>query len=160
MHTENVDHNNDPIARILLATRVIAIVGLSPKAERPSHGVASFLLARGYEIVPVNPACEEILGRRCYPDLLSIPPELAQQMAMVDVFRRSEEVAPIAQQAVLLGAQSLWLQLGISNAEAMKIARAGGLMAVEDRCVKIDYLQRFGLQPVSAVRRAVGYAGE
>lgn len=151
MEYENSQKSKDPVSSLLLATRVIAIVGLSPKTDRPSHEVARFLLARGYEIIPVNPACEEILGRPCYPNLLSIPPEVKSTVDMVNVFRKSEDVLPIARQAVQIGAKSLWLQLGVRNAEAMKTAQAGGLATVEGRCVKIDYLQRFGLQPISAV---------
>jgi len=135
------------IARLLARTRVIAIVGLSPKADRPSHEVAQFLLARGYDIIPVNPACTEILGRRCYPDLESIP----RAVDMVDVFRKSEDVLPIAQGAIRIGAKSLWLQLGVVNPQATALAEAAGLAAVQDHCLKIEYAKRFGLQPVGGV---------
>lgn len=132
------------IARLLARTRVIAIVGLSPKADRPSHEVAQFLLARGYDVIPVNPACTEILGRRCYPDLESIP----RAVDMVDVFRKSEDVLPIAQDAIRIGAKSLWLQLGVINPQATALAEAAGLIVVENLCIKIEYMQRFGFQPL------------
>ena len=135
------------IARLLARTRVIAIVGLSPRADRPSHAVAQFLLARGYDIIPVNPACAEILGLPCYPDLQSIP----RAVDMVDVFRKSEDVLPIAENAVRIGAKSLWLQLGVVNPQAMAVAEAAGLAAVQDHCLKIEYAKRFGLQSVDDV---------
>jgi len=135
------------IARLLARTRVIAIVGLSPKADRPSHAVAQFLLARGYDIIPVNPACAEILGRRCYPDLAAIP----RAVDMVDVFRKSEDVLPIAQDAIRIGAKSLWLQLGVVNLQAAALAEAAGLAVVQDHCLKIEYAKRFGLQSVDGV---------
>jgi predicted CoA-binding protein len=135
------------IARLLARTRVIAIVGLSPKADRPSHAVAQFLLARGYDIIPVNPECAEILGLPCYPDLESIP----RAVDMVDVFRKSADVLPIAQDAIRIGAKSLWLQLGVINPQATALAEAAGLAAVQDHCLKIEYAKRFGLQPVGGV---------
>lgn len=130
------------ITNLLTRTKVIAIVGLSPKPDRPSHEVAQFLLACGYDIIPVNPACVEILGRPCYPDLAAVP----RAVDMVDVFRKSEDVLPIAQDAIRIGAKSLWLQLGVINPQATVLAEAAGLIAVENLCIKIEYMQRFGLQ--------------
>jgi len=130
------------ITNLLTRTKVIAIVGLSPKPDRPSHEVAQFLLARGYDIIPVNPACVEILGRPCYPDLAAVP----RAVDMVDVFRKSEDVLPIAQDAIRIGAKSLWLQLGVINPQATALSEAAGLIAVENLCIKIEYMQRFGLQ--------------
>lgn len=132
------------ITQVLTRTKAIAIVGLSPKLDRPSHEVAKFLLARGYDIIPVNPACAEILGRPCYPNLAAVP----RAVDMVDVFRKSEDVLPIAQDAIRIGAKSLWLQLGVINPQAMLVAEAAGLIAVENLCIKIEYMQRFGLQPL------------
>ncbi|MBT9461653.1 MAG: CoA-binding protein [Rugosibacter sp.] len=132
------------ITNLLTRTKVIAIVGLSPKPDRPSHEVAQFLLARGYDIIPVNPACVEILGRPCYPDLAAVP----RAVDMVDVFRKSEDVLPIAQDAIRIGAKSLWLQLGVINPQATVLAEAAGLIAVENLCIKIEYMQRFGFQPL------------
>ncbi len=132
------------ITNLLTRTKVIAIVGLSPKPDRPSHEIAQFLLARGYDIIPVNPACVEILGRPCYPDLAAVP----RAVDMVDVFRKSEDVLPIAQDAIRIGAKSLWLQLGVINPQATVLAEAAGLIAVENLCIKIEYMQRFGFQPL------------
>lgn len=123
------------VTNLLTRTKVIAIVGLSPKPDRPSHEIAQFLLARGYDIIPVNPACVEILGRPCYPDL-------------ADVFRKSEDVLPIAQDAIRIGAKSLWLQLGVIKPQATVLAEAAGLIVVENLCIKIEYMQRFGFQPL------------
>lgn len=130
------------VTNLLTRTKVIAIVGLSPKPDRPSHEIAQFLLARGYDIIPVNPACVEILGRPCYPDLAAVP----RAVDMVDVFRKSEDVLPIAQDAIRIGAKSLWLQLGVINPQATVLAEAAGLIVVENLCVKIEYMQRFGFQ--------------
>jgi predicted CoA-binding protein len=132
------------ITNLLTRTKVIAIVGLSPKPDRPSHEIAQFLLARGYDIIPVNPACVEILGRPCYPDLAAVP----RAVDMVDVFRKSEDVLPIAQDAIRIGAKSLWLQLGVINPQATVLAEAAGLIVVENLCIKIEYMQRFGFQPL------------
>lgn len=118
------------IAQILQETRTIAVVGLSPRPERDSHDVAQYLQRQGYRIIPVNPNIDAVLGERAYPDLLSIP----EPIDMVDVFRRSEEVEPIAEQAVAIGAKVLWLQLDVINEAAAAIATAGGLDVVMDRC--------------------------
>ena len=118
------------IAQILQETRTIAVVGLSPRPERDSHDVAQYLQRQGYRIIPVNPNIDAVLGERAYPDLLSIP----EAIDMVDVFRRSEEVEPIAEQAVAIGAKVLWLQLDVINEAAAAIATAGGLDVVMDRC--------------------------
>lgn len=132
------------ITQVLTRTKVIAIVGLSPKPDRPSHEVAKFLLARGYDIIPVNPACAEILGRPCYPNLSAVP----RAVDMVDVFRKSADVLPTAQDAIRIGAKSLWLQLGVINPQAATLAEAAGLAVVQDHCLKIEYTKRFGLQPL------------
>lgn len=130
----------DALRQLLEQSRTIAIVGLSPDEQRASHEVARYLQAHGYRIVPVNPRCTEILGERCYARLedISFPVDL------VDVFRRTEEVAPIARSAVAIGARGLWQQLGVVNVEADAIATAGGLVSVMDRCIKIDHRRLFG----------------
>jgi len=128
--TESAD-----IFRVLTTTRTIAVVGLSPDPARASHGVARFMQARGYRIIPVNPAVEEILGERCYPDLVSIP----GAVDMVDVFRRPDQVLPIAEAAIRIGARCLWLQLGVVNDAAIAAADAAGLEVVADHCLKIEY---------------------
>ncbi len=127
---------------ILHTQRTIAVVGLSPKPERPSYGVAQYMQRMGYRIVPVNPGQSEILGERCYASLREIP--FAVQM--VNVFRNEEDVLPIAQQAVAIGAQCFWQQLGIANLEADHLVRAAGLRSVMDLCLKIEH-RRLALAP-------------
>lgn len=137
------------IQEVLAAARVIAVVGLSPDPARPSHRVARYLQAQGYRIIPVNPAAREILGEPCYPDLASIP----HHVDMVDVFRRSDRVLPIAQQAIAIGTRSLWLQLGVVNDEAIRQAVAAGLAVVADRCLMIEHAKR-AVELASAPRHA------
>ena len=125
----------DTIRHILTHTKTIAMVGLSPKKQRPSHFVASYLKYEGYRVIPVNPRADEILGEKAYPDLLSIPYEID----LVNVFRRPDDCPDIAKQAVAIGAKSLWLQLRVVSLAAAEIAEAGGLQIVMDRCVKIEH---------------------
>lgn len=112
----------------------IAVVGLSDKPERTSYMVAKAMQDRGYRIIPVNPNAEEILGETCYPNLSAIP----EPVDIVNVFRRSDQVVPIAEEAVKIGAKVFWLQLGIINEEAARIASEGGLHVVMDRCIKVE----------------------
>lgn len=128
------------IRRILENHKVIAMVGLSPKEDRPSNVVARYLMARGYSVIPVNPGQREILGQSCYPDLKSIP----VKVDMVDVFRNSADVPPIADDAITIGAKSLWLQLGVIHPAAAEKAAAAGLDVVMDRCPKIEYARLIG----------------
>lgn len=135
-----ITHDDAGIRRILANHKVIALVGLSPKEDRPSNIVARFLMARGYTVIPVNPGQHEILGQPCYADLKRIP----VKVDMVDVFRNSTDVPPIADDAIAIGAQSLWLQLGVIHPEAAEKAAAAGLDVVMDRCPKIEYARLFG----------------
>ncbi|GAP37424.1 CoA-binding protein [Piscinibacter sakaiensis] len=130
------------LRRILNSHRRVAIVGLSAEWHRPSHFVAKYLLHQGWEVHPVNPryAGGEILGRRCVARL----EDLAGPVDMVDVFRRTEEVLPIAQAALALGARCLWQQIGVLNEEADRLVSAAGLDSVMDRCVKIEHARLFG----------------
>jgi predicted CoA-binding protein len=128
------------LRRLLQGSRVIAVVGLSPHWNRPSYFAAKYMLEHGYTIIPVNPGATEILGQKCYPDLAAIPAKLD----MVDVFRKPAEVMPIADEAIRIGAKSLWLQLGVINQEATDKAAAAGLDVVMDRCVKIEFARLFG----------------
>ena len=114
--------------------RRVAVVGASPKAERPSHQVMKYLLEQGFHVVPVNPGQKEILGRPCYPSLSAIPP--SERPEVVIVFRRADQVPPVAEEAVRIGARVLWLQEGIVSEEAAKIARKAGLSVVMNRCFK------------------------
>lgn len=125
------------IRRILRETKTVAMVGLSPKSERPSHFVGSYLNYEGYRVIPVNPVADVIFGERAYPDLLSIPSDI--QVDLVNVFRRPEECLEIAQQAIEIGAKALWLQLRVVNLEAAELAAAAGLTVIMDRCVKIEH---------------------
>jgi uncharacterized protein len=128
------------LRRILRECRTVAVVGLSPEWHRPSHFAAKYLQQHGYRIIPVNPRSAEILGERCYASLLEIP----ERVDMVDVFRRTADVLPIAQQAVQIKARCLWQQIGVINLEADKLARDAGLDSVMDRCVKIEHARIFG----------------
>ncbi len=124
------------ISRILKDSKTIAVVGLSPKPHRSSHQVASYLMGVGYNIIPVNPGQDIILGQTCYPDLRAIP----IPVDMVDIFRRSEEILPIVDDAIDIGARFIWMQKGIINEEAAAKAEAAGLTVIMDRCTKIDHM--------------------
>lgn len=123
------------LRRILENHKVIAMVGLSPKEDRPSNIVARYLMARGYTVIPVNPGQRAILGQPCYASLREIP----AKVDMVDVFRNAADVPPIAADAIAIGAKSLWLQLGVINEGAAEAAAAAGLDVVMDRCPKIEH---------------------
>ena len=136
-------HNDlHALRRIIKSYPTIAVVGLSAEWHRPSFFAAKYMQSHGYKIVPVNPryAGQEILGETCYASLVDIP----FKVDMVDVFRRSEDVLPIAEQAVQIGAKCLWQQLGVTNPEADALARQAGLDAVSNRCVKIEHARLFG----------------
>ena len=124
------------ISLLLKKYRNIAIVGLSPKNNRPSNQVAVYLMEAGYNIVPVNPGQEEILGKKCYPDLESIP----EPIDIVDIFRRSEDIPPIVNGAIGINAKVVWMQQDIINEEAAAKARKAGLTVIMDRCLKEDHL--------------------
>ena len=129
--------NSDADLKHLLEnTRTIALVGASPKPNRPSYGVMAYLQQSGYRVIPVNPvaAGTTILGETVYGTLA----EIKEPVDMVDVFRRAEDTPPVAKEAVAAGAKSLWLQLDIANDEAAKIATEGGLDVVMDRCTAIE----------------------
>ncbi len=123
------------LAQILRDTTRIAVVGLSPKPERPSYQVASYLHTAGYEIIPVNPGHDQILGRRCYPNLESIP----GRIDLVNIFRKPHEVPALVDSAIHLGVKVLWMQLGIIHEEAAATATAAGLVVIMNRCLKIDH---------------------
>ena len=128
------------LRRILKATRTIAVVGLSAEWHRPSYFAAKYMQQHGYRIVPVNPRCTEVLGERCFASLEEIP----FPVDLVDVFRRTEELVPIAHSAVAIGAKGLWQQLGVANAQADALARQAGMDSVMNRCVKIEHGRLFG----------------
>jgi len=128
------------IARILARSRVIAVVGLSPNWYRPSYFAAKYMQEHGYRVVPVNPNATEILGAACHPTIAAIP----GAVDVVDCFRKPEEMPDLARAAVAKGAQVLWMQLGIRNEEAARIADAAGLDVVMNRCVKIEHARIMG----------------
>lgn len=128
------------IKDILHNHRTIAVVGCSPKDFRDSNRIARLLMARGHQVIPVNPGHDEILGLPSYRDLLSIP----SPVEMVDVFRRSEYVPEIADQAIQIGAKILWTQLGVWHEEAALKAQEAGLIVIMDRCPAIEY-RRLGI---------------
>jgi len=123
--------------KILNSSRVVAMVGLSSKPDRPSYKVAGYLKEQGYKIIPVNPAEKEILGEPSYPDLASI----SESIDVVDIFRRSEEVPPIVEEAIKIGAKAVWMQEGIVNEEAAARARKAGLMVVMNKCMRKEHLK-------------------
>lgn len=136
----------DPLCAVLAQCRTIAVVGLSPKPHRDSYHVAQYLQQQGYRIVPVNPVVatqgEQILGEPCYASLSDAAQALALQQLridMVDVFRNSADVPPIAEEAITIGAQCLWLQRGICHEQAAAQARAAGLQVVQDRCTLVEH---------------------
>ncbi|MCW5205730.1 CoA-binding protein [Desulfobulbus sp. F5] len=128
------------VRRILRESCTIAVVGLSPNSERPSHQVARYLQKAGYRIIPVNPGQSEILGESCYPDLRSVPVKID----VVDIFRRSEDVEPIVREAIAVGAKVIWMQQGIVNETAARLAEEAGLIVIMDRCLKIELEQLRG----------------
>ena len=130
------------LRRILAENRVIAMVGLSADWFRPSYFAAKYMQEHGYRVIPVNPryAGKDVLGERCYASLAEIP----HKVDIVDVFRRTEDVPPVADDAIRIGARVLWQQIGVTNAAAAEKARAAGLDAIMDRCVKIEHARLFG----------------
>jgi predicted CoA-binding protein len=128
------------LRRILHENRVLAIVGLSADWFRPSYFAAKYMLEHGYRVIPVNPKYTEILGQRCYKSLREIP----EKVDMVDVFRKTADVMPVAEDAIAIGARVLWQQLGVRNQAAAEKASAAGLETVVDRCVKIEHGRLFG----------------
>ena len=128
------------LRRILTNYKRVAIVGLSADWSRPSNFVGKYLLEHGFEVIPVNPRYDEILGQPCYPDLQAIPTPID----IVDLFQRAERVPPFVDAAIEIGAKVVWMQLGIVHEDAARKARAAGLEVVMDRCMKIEYARLFG----------------
>jgi predicted CoA-binding protein len=128
------------LRRILATSKVIAVVGLSADWFRPSYFAAKYMIEHGYTVIPVNPRYAEILGQKCYKSLREIP----GKVDIVDVFRKSADVGPIADDAIAIGAKVLWQQLGVANLESASKAEAAGLETVMDRCVKIEHARLFG----------------
>jgi predicted CoA-binding protein len=128
------------LRRILRDSHTIAVVGLSANWYRPSYFAAKYMQEHGYRVIPVNPQYDSVLGEKCYKSLRDVP----DPVDIVDCFRRSEEVPAIADEAIVIGAKVLWMQLGVENAPARAKAEAAGLQVVENHCVKIEHARLFG----------------
>jgi len=122
--------------KILKEYRTVAMVGASSNPERPSYKVFNYLSEHGYHVIPVNPTVPEILGKPCYPDLSSIP----EKVEVVDIFRKSEEVMPVVDEAIKIGAKVVWMQEGVINEEAAAKAKNAGLLVVMDKCMRKQHL--------------------
>lgn len=133
------NENNEEIKKILTQYKNIAIVGLSKREEADSHQVAKYLIEQGYNVIPVNPTIDEILGRKSYPDLKSVPVEVE----IVDIFRKPQAVPDIVDMAIEKKAKVVWMQLGIANNEAAKKALDNGLKVVQNKCIKIEHQRYF-----------------
>lgn len=131
----------DPVTQILKSSRTIAVVGLSSRRFRPSHGVSEYLQSAGYRIIPVNPNETEVLGEKCYAKLEDIP----EKIDIVDVFRRSEFVPEIVESAIRIGARGVWMQEGVIHSDAAERARRAGLFVIMDACILKEHIKRFRL---------------
>ena len=121
----------DEIEKIIMESKSIAVVGMSNKLGRPSLTVASYLKGQGYRIIPVNPAIQDVNGEKCYPDVTSIP----EKVDVVDIFRKPEDVPPVVEEAIRIGAKAIWMQEGIINEDAARKAKEAGLIVVMDKCM-------------------------
>lgn len=128
------------LRRLLDTANTIAVVGLSDKVYRPSYFVGKYLLDHGYQVIPVNPVIDQVLGQKSYASLADVP----VKVDMVDCFRRSEEMEELAEQSIAIGANCLWMQLGVENEQAQALAEAAGLDVVMNRCTKIEHARLFG----------------
>ena len=129
-HAERIPH-------ILKNTQTIAVVGLSPKPHRASFGVSRYMQAQGYRIIPVNPNATEALGEKSYPSLTEAAKH--EKIDLVNCFRNSEDIPPIVDEAIAIGAKAVWMQLGIENRAAAAQAQAAGVLVVQDQCIKVDH---------------------
>jgi len=136
--TSEVQASPAEITEILDNYRIVAVVGLSNDPDRPSYRVAQYLQEHGYRIIPVNPGCQEILGEPCYPSLRDIP----FPVEIVDIFRKVEAIPGIVADAITIGAKAVWMQQGLEEPHAARVARQAGLRVVMDRCMKIEHGQR------------------
>jgi uncharacterized protein len=132
--------DGDSITKILRESTTIAVVGLSSNPMRPSFGVTEYMQEAGYRIIPVNPNETEVLGEKSYARLEDVP----ERVDIVNVFRRAEEVPPVVESAIRVGAKAVWMQSGIENEEAAKKARAEGLTVIEDACILVEHRKRVG----------------
>ncbi len=134
-HRRNSVKGLEDLKPIFEQAKTIAVVGLSPNPDRPSHSIAQYLKDHGYRIIPVNPMAEEVLGQKCYPDLKAVP----ESIDVVQVFRKPEDVPSIVEDAIAVGAKVIWMQVGIVHEEAAERARSAGLQVVMDRCMRATH---------------------
>jgi len=132
----------DDIRTVLTNAHTIAMVGASDKPDRDSYRVMEYLIASGYRVIPVNPTVEQIQGQRSYASLR----EIREEIDVVDIFRRSDAVAPIVEEAIAIGAPVVWMQLDVVNEEAAETARKAGLQVIMDRCIKVEHQRMLALQ--------------
>jgi predicted CoA-binding protein len=137
---DNWPQSNDVIADILKNYKTIAVVGLSSNPRRPSFGVTQYMQSAGYRVIPVNPNETEVLGEKSYPRLEDVPK--SHHIEIVDIFRRPENIPPVVDSAIAVGAKVIWMQLGIENQNAAAKARAAGLFVIEDACILIEHSLR------------------
>ena len=130
---------DEEVRAILEKNRIIAVVGLSTKTDRDSYRVAKYLQERGYQIVPVNPRAEDILGEKCYANLKDIP----FPVDIVDIFRKIDAIPPVVEEAIAIGAKVVWMQLGLAENESARKAMAAGLQVVMNKCIKIEHSRYF-----------------
>jgi len=142
LHRVTTSPAGDPVTETLKNSRTIAVVGLSNRCHRPSHGVAEYLQSAGYRIIPVNPQEQEVLGEKCYARLEDIP----EHVDIVNIFRRSEFVPEIVASAIRIGARAVWMQEQVVHPEAAERARRAGLFVVMNSCILKEHIKRFRLQ--------------
>ena len=139
-------NSDDTLREILTSYRRLAVVGLSPKPHRPSYDVSRYMQAARYDITPVHPRCQDVLGETCVPDLAAAAE--AGPVEIVNIFRRADQMPDIVAEAIAVGARVVWMQLGLAHEEAGQTARAAGLQVVMDRCIKVEH-RRLGLGSVA-----------
>ncbi len=125
----------EDLRSLLSEAKTIAVVGASPKPWRDSGAIAEFLVKKGYKVFPVNPQYQEVLGMKCYPDLKSVP----EKIDIVDIFRNPDDVMPVIDEAISVGARSVWMQLNVVNEQAAQKAEAAGLRVVMDLCIAVEH---------------------
>lgn len=129
--------NEEELKEVLKSCKTVAVVGISPKEDRPSHQVAAYLQSKGYRIIPVRPDGDQVLGETVYPSLMEIPKEI--EIDVVDIFRKSEDVPPVVEESIQRGAKVVWMQEGVIHPEAGDVAERAGLKVVMDRCMKKEH---------------------
>jgi uncharacterized protein len=124
------------VVKILKSFRNVAVVGVSANGDKPSNVVFKYLMVQGYNVIPVNPTVDEVLGKKCYASLSAVP----EKIDVVDIFRKSEDIPPIVDEAIKIGAKAVWMQEGIINKPAAKKAESAGLLVVMDKCMRKEHM--------------------